>query len=73
MLDVVVHAGMQRKLAQDLLASSDGLDEIEAARQLAQQVSVDGVPFFIINRKIALAGAQPAESFLEAFRQMGQA
>ncbi len=73
LLDVVVQAGLQKKLAQDLLASSDGLNEIEAAKQLAQQVSVDGVPFFIVNRKVALAGAQPVDSFLEVFRQVEQA
>jgi predicted DsbA family dithiol-disulfide isomerase len=28
---------------------------------------VDGVPFFIVNGKITLAGAQPPEAFLEAF------
>jgi predicted DsbA family dithiol-disulfide isomerase len=28
---------------------------------------VDGVPFFIINGKITLAGAQQPDAFLEAF------
>ncbi len=72
LIDVVEQAGLQRTLAQDLLASEEGFPEIEATKQLAQQVGVDGVPFFIINRKIALAGAQPPESLLEAFRQAGQ-
>jgi predicted DsbA family dithiol-disulfide isomerase len=30
---------------------------------------VDGVPFFIVNDKITLGGAQPSDAFLEAFRQ----
>ncbi len=72
LIDVVVQAGLSAIVAEALLGSSDGLPEIEAAKQLAQQVGVDGVPFFIINRKIALAGAQPPESLLEAFRQAGQ-
>jgi predicted DsbA family dithiol-disulfide isomerase len=29
----------------------------------------DGVPFFVINDEIILAGAQQPEAFLEAFRQ----
>lgn len=70
LIDVVVQAGLPRKLADDLLDSSDGLNEIEAARRLAQEVGVDGVPFFIINRRVALAGAQPSESFLAAFQQV---
>ena len=70
LVDVVVQAGLPKKLADDLLVSSDGLNEIEAARRLAQEVGVDGVPFFIINRRVALAGAQPSESFLAAFQQV---
>ena len=69
LVDVVVHAGLARELVDDLLHSQTGLAEIEAAKQLAQQVGVEGVPFFIVNRRVALAGAQPPESFLEAFQQ----
>lgn len=70
LVDVVDQAGISRKLAEDSLASNEGMAEIEAAKQLAQQVGVDGVPFYIINRRVALAGAQPTESFLAAFRQV---
>lgn len=69
LVDVVVEAGIDRQLAEGLLDSPDGLSEIKDAQDLAQQVGVAGVPFFIINRRVALAGAQPPESFLEAFRQ----
>jgi predicted DsbA family dithiol-disulfide isomerase len=31
---------------------------------------VEGVPFFIVNSKVTLSGAQPPEAFLEAFRQV---
>lgn len=70
LVDVVDQAGISRKLAEDSLASNEGMAEIEAAKQLAQQVGVDGVPFYIINRRVALAGAQPTESFLAAFKQV---
>lgn len=73
LVDVVVQAGLGRDLVNDLLNSQTGLAEIEAAKQLAQQVGVDGVPFFIINRKIALAGAQPPETFRQAFHQVASA
>ncbi len=46
------------------------LGRIERAGQLAQEVGVNGVPFFMINRRVALAGAQPPESFLAAFQQV---
>ncbi|MET2984567.1 DsbA family oxidoreductase [Aureibaculum conchae] len=35
-----------------------------------QQLGVTGVPFFIINDKFAISGAQPADVFLEAFTKV---
>lgn len=35
-----------------------------------QQLGVTGVPFFIINNKYGISGAQPKETFLEAFQQV---
>ncbi|WP_350289370.1 DsbA family oxidoreductase [uncultured Croceitalea sp.] len=35
-----------------------------------QQLGVTGVPFFIINDKYGISGAQPASVFLEAFAQV---
>lgn len=70
LVEVVVQAGLDNKSAKELLASQQGLAEIDEAKQLAQEVGVDGVPFFIVNRKVALAGAQPPEQFLDAFRQV---
>src|SRR5690606_9247623 len=61
------------------LGKEIGLDEIELQTafiddkyaywvkqdiQEAQQIGVTGVPFFVFNRKYAISGAQPAESFL---------
>jgi predicted DsbA family dithiol-disulfide isomerase len=40
---------------------------VKEAEGLFGQHRVDGVPFFIINGKITLGGAQPPEAFLEAF------
>ena len=35
----------------------------------AQQAGVSGVPFFIIDDRLAVSGAQPVETFLSAFQQ----
>ena len=42
-------------------------DLIEAQIKNAQNMGVTGVPFFIINNKYGVSGAQPASTFLEAF------
>jgi predicted DsbA family dithiol-disulfide isomerase len=35
-------------------------------------LGVQGVPFFVINRKYAISGAQPAEAFEEALRKVAE-
>ena len=66
------------------IALSLGLDETETKRVLesnafeeevrfdiyeSQQMGVRGVPFFVIDRKYALSGAQPVEAFKQAISQ----
>lgn len=50
-------------LASDALAA-----EVRADQQVAAELGVRGVPFFVIDRRLAVSGAQPADTFLEAFR-----
>lgn len=67
--DVVVEAGLERQLVEDMLNSDEGMDAIQNAEALSRRHGVNGVPFFIINEKVALSGAQAPEAFLEAFAQ----
>ena len=69
LLDVVAEAGLDRSKAEAVLNSDDGLEAIKEADELARRFRVEGVPFFIINGKVTLSGAQPPDAFLEAFRQ----
>ena len=69
LLDVVAGAGFDRHGAEAMLNRNDGLEAIKEAGEQARQFRVEGVPFFIIGGKITLAGAQPPDAFLEAFRQ----
>jgi predicted DsbA family dithiol-disulfide isomerase len=69
LLDVVAQAGLDREKAEGVLASGGGQEAIQEADDLARRVRVEGVPFFVINGKLTLSGAQLPEAFLEAFRQ----
>jgi len=69
LLDVVAEAGLDRGKAESVLASSGGQEAINEANELARRFRVEGVPFFVINGKVTLSGAQPPEAFLEAFKQ----
>jgi predicted DsbA family dithiol-disulfide isomerase len=42
--------------------------EIWSDVEAAQALGANGVPFFVIDRKYGICGAQPAEAFLQALR-----
>ncbi len=68
-LDLVAEAGLDRANAEGVLDGGDGLEAMREADELSRRFRVEGVPFFVINGKITLSGAQPPDVFLEAFRQ----
>ena len=69
LLDVAAEAGLDRGKAEAVLNSDDGLEAIKEAEAQARRLRVEGVPFFVINGRITLSGAQQPDAFLEAFRQ----
>lgn len=69
LINVAVEAGLDRLSAETMLNSDEGMDAIATARAMSQRHRVNSVPFFIINNKITLAGAQEPESFISAFKQ----
>jgi predicted DsbA family dithiol-disulfide isomerase len=69
LIEVVSEAGLDRQRAEAVQDSDDGMDAIKEANDLARRHRVDGVPFFVINGKITLGGAQQPETFVEAFGQ----
>ena len=70
LIEVVAEAGLDWHKAEALLKGDDGLGAIREANDLARRLRVDGVPFFIINGKVTLSGAQQPEAFAEAFRKV---
>ena len=60
--DFAVEVGLDRDEVSRVLASdayNDAVDEDEAT---AQALGATGVPFFVIDRRYALSGAQPIET-----------
>jgi len=69
LLDVVAEAGLDRGKAEGVLTTGGGQEAIREAEELARRFRVEGVPFFVINGRVALSGAQPPDAFLAAFTQ----
>lgn len=63
-------AGMDSDLVEELLKNDTDLETVRQEDQMARQMGVSGVPYFIIDDKYALSGAQDPASFLAAFDQV---
>jgi predicted DsbA family dithiol-disulfide isomerase len=58
--------GLDSKEVEEMLASKEFADDVYEDVQEAQQIGVSGVPFFVINRKYAISGAQESTTFSQA-------
>jgi predicted DsbA family dithiol-disulfide isomerase len=65
---LVGEAGVDPDRAREVLAGTEYADAVRADIELAQAFGASGVPFFVIDRKYGISGAQPAETFLQALR-----
>ena len=66
--DIGERAGLERDLLEDYLDSDEDRDAILSGDLEARQGGVNGVPFFIFNRKVAVSGAHEPETLLKAMR-----
>ena len=63
--DVGERAGLDRAALAAYLASGDGREDVLRADREARQAGVNGVPFFMFNRRTAVSGAQAPETLLQ--------
>lgn len=57
--------GLDAEAARKVLESDEYSDDVRRDIAEAQQIGVQGVPFFVFNRKYAVSGAQPVEAFTQ--------
>jgi predicted DsbA family dithiol-disulfide isomerase len=62
-------AGLDADAALAFLQSDALLDDVAADEQMARQIGVQGVPFFIVQRRLGVSGAQPAEVLVDAMEE----
>jgi len=66
LLQIAVDIGLNKAEVNELLIGELYTEEVEKDIYEAQQVGVKGVPFFVLDRKYAVSGAQEPDTFLEA-------
>lgn len=70
LLDLAQQAGFDRAAAAAALADRDQRWAMENDEQAARALGVEGVPFFIFNRRLAVSGAQEPEVLLQAMERV---
>jgi predicted DsbA family dithiol-disulfide isomerase len=68
--ELAVEVGLEREAVEKMLASDEMADAVRADEQTGKQYGITGVPFFLINKKYALNGAQPTEAFVQALKKV---
>lgn len=62
-LDVLARAGLDAADIGRRLDAGEGLEEVLHDEEAAGQLGVSGVPFFVVEGKLGMSGAQPVETF----------
>ena len=62
--------GLKETLIDSVFDDDLFMDRITEDIQQSAKIGIQGVPFFIINQKIGLSGAQPPESIVKAIKQL---
>jgi predicted DsbA family dithiol-disulfide isomerase len=71
--DLAAEVGMDREETAAALRREDVLADARSAAEAARGFGIQGVPFFVIDDRLAVSGAQPPERLLAAMRQATQA
>jgi predicted DsbA family dithiol-disulfide isomerase len=74
LIALMVEVGVDVDEARDVLSGDRFAEDVREDEQLAGQLGIQGVPFFVIDRRFGVSGAQPAEALVQALeRAWGEA
>ena len=66
LVELAGEVGIDSERARVALDSDEYADDVRADEREAAELGINGVPFFVINRRYGVSGAQPPEVMLEA-------
>ncbi len=69
LIELGKNIGIDVSEVEEMLVGKKFADEVKKDINEAQQIGVNGVPFFVINRKYAISGAQESSTFLQALNK----
>lgn len=72
LVEMATGAGMSEGVARAGVEDVALDAQVQADLRHARELGVDGVPFYVLAGRYGISGAQPAESFAQALRQVHQ-
>ncbi|MGD8192053.1 DsbA family oxidoreductase [Brevibacillus ginsengisoli] len=66
---LAAEAGLDPNEAAGILNTEEYAENVRADEAQAAELGIRGVPFFVVDRKYAISGAQPVEAFLETLQK----
>jgi len=70
LIQIAVEQGFDEQAAREELTNDELRETVVGLENHAREVGVTGVPFFIIDGKLAVSGAQPPEVWTQVFQQV---
>ena len=65
-----VSLGLDSNEIRVMLESDRFRDEVREDQRIATDLEISGVPFFVVNQRFAISGAQPKEFFVESLTKI---
>jgi predicted DsbA family dithiol-disulfide isomerase len=72
LIAIAVHAGLDQKEVEKVLADEASLLQVALLEKEMSKLGISGVPFYIINNKYGVSGAQPSETFINVFKEVSK-
>jgi predicted DsbA family dithiol-disulfide isomerase len=69
LLRLATEAGLDARRVEEVLASREYDDAVDADVRQAAAYGANGVPFFVVDGRYGISGAQPTELFAQALQQ----
>ncbi|KUJ60056.1 disulfide bond formation protein DsbA [Flavobacteriaceae bacterium CRH] len=71
LIELAVKAGLDSTEVKEVIENESlFLKDVKGDISEAQEIRVQGVPFFVFDRKYAVSGAQPVEAFVNTIREV---
>lgn len=70
LVELATGVGLDASRAREVAGSDEFAPEVRAREKLWRERGVGGVPLLVVNERYALEGAQPAEAYAQALREI---